>query len=280
MYLEAEILWSRVPYADEQAARYLHVYDRGGSYAAGLAGLEVGIGEAEHHPDGVVFDKRIPGYYRVRLVDQGDVRMPHPLYVTGSGRREDNTAWVSAPTVELAGGFDYPIEVCEAYTWPEHARVFTSWYEKLRDARTALDTDNVDEQVARDMVKAVYSQTIGMMGSHELWGGRKGYAPERRHAIVARARANLLRRVHQIGTSSRRWPVAINRDSIGYVSDDPDPVTAWPGDPRHFGRGLGQYKPERSGLLADHLPFLDGHGWKGKTRLTAVSEWNPDLGNR
>jgi hypothetical protein len=76
MFLEPDISWSRMPYAEERARRYLHVYDRGGSYAAGLAGLEVGIGAPVHHPDGVAFDKRVPGYYRVRLVEQGDVRMP------------------------------------------------------------------------------------------------------------------------------------------------------------------------------------------------------------
>ncbi len=102
--------------------------------------------------------------------------------------------------------------------WPEHARVFTSWYETLRDARTALDVDDVDAQVARQLVKDIYVRTIGMMGSHELHVGKRGYAPDRRHAIVAKARSNLLRRVHQIGTDTNRWPVAINNDSVAYVS--------------------------------------------------------------
>ena len=61
--------------------------------------------------------------------------------------------------------------------------------------------------------------------------------------------------------------MAVTADTVLYLSNDPDPVTAWPGKPAQLGRGLGQFKPEASGLLVDQLPHLTGRGYKGKELL-------------
>ena len=52
-----------------------------------------------------------------------------------------------------------------------------------------------------------------------------------------------------------------------YTSNEADPAAAWPGDQKNYGRGLGQYKYEKSGLLTDQLRFLTGHGYEGKSEL-------------
>jgi len=267
MSAENDVIWSRKPTEAERRRLYVHAYDRGGSYAAGVAGLELGIGAPTHHPEGLVFDKKLPGYWRVEVSDSGDWRMPHPL--NPRGRVGSQPVWVTTPTLQLAVEMGYEPPVLEAYTWAEHGRVLDGWYSRVRDARTTLDTDDVDAQAARDQLKVVYTRTIGALGSETFMRGREGYAPERRHHIIAKARSNMLRRIAQIGRDSDQWPVAVVTDTVLYVSDEPDPVLAWPGQTKHFGRGFGQFKAEASGLLVEQLPHLTGDGYRGKQHLGA-----------
>lgn len=261
--VEADLNWTRKPTAEELAEhQWVHAYDRSGSYLAGLAGLDLSVGAATHHPDGAPFDPKTPGYWRIEIPEGGDWRYPNPLDPLGNAA--GRVRWVTTPTLTLATELGYAPEVIEAYTWAEKARVFDSWYTRVRNARTALDTGDPDAHAAREQLKAIYTQTIGMIGSHQYMGGRKMYAPERRHAIIAKARSNIMRRVLQIGQDTGRWPVAIMTDTVIYTSADPDPVTAWPGDPDWLGRDLGRYKPEGTTTLAEHAKFLTGGQYRGK----------------
>ena len=193
--------------------------------------------------------------------------MPHLLDPVGN--REGRLRWCTTPALQFAIEQDLDLTVVEAYTWAEKLRILEPWYARMRDARTALDTADPEHQIVRDQIKVVYASTIGMMGSEAHLRGRPGYAPDRRHHIVAKARTNILRRIHQIGRDHDRWPVAVVADTIAYTSDQADPTAAWPGDPKHLGRGLGEYKPEGSAPLADHLEFLTGGRYRGKDHLTA-----------
>jgi hypothetical protein len=274
--LEQDLDWSRAPGQAERELRYVHAYDRGGSYAAGIAGLELGMGDPVHHPEGMAFDKKLPGYWRFEVPDDGDWRMPHPLNPRGS--LPAGPVWATTPSVQLAYELGYEVPILEAWVWPEHGRILDPWYERIRDARTALDVDDVDAQTARDLLKAVYTRSIGMMGSESWMRGRRGYAPDRRHHIVAKARANILRRIRQIGRDTDRWPVAVTADTVVYASDEADPITAWPGKPEQLSRGFGQFKHEASGLLVDQLRYLDGRRYRGKDDLD--HDWDPQAAER
>src|SRR3954465_3848303 len=61
--VELDISWGRPPIAEERPHRYVHAYDRSGSYLAGVSGLELGVGDPVHHPDGCVFQPKLPGYW-------------------------------------------------------------------------------------------------------------------------------------------------------------------------------------------------------------------------
>jgi hypothetical protein len=288
--LEDDLQWSRKPTAEERQHRFVHSIDRGGSHLGG-ASVELGIGPAQHYPDGREFDPKLPGYWRLEVGPAEDWRYPHPL-LTG-GATKPGLLWVTTPTLEYARELGYDLPVQEAYVWDQHLRVLDNWYKQMRDARTALDIDDQDAQCARDLVKTVYTRTIGQMGS-EFFMRRKvrdpktgettdawadGFAPHRRHHIIAKARANILRFVVATGTATGRWPVAIDNDTLLYTSDDPDPVSAYPGSRGGggkrdtWGRGIGQYKWEGSAVLADHLEFfehgtyLNRDGDSGKTAL-------------
>ena len=267
--VETDISWCRQPTPEElRAHQWVHAYDRSGSYLAGVAGLELGVGVPVHHAEGIGFQPRVPGYWRIEIPDAGDWRMPNPL--DPRGVNAGKTRWVTTPALEFAREQDYDPQILEAYTWPEHARILDPWYERVRDARTALDVDDLDAQVARDQLKAIYAPTIGMLGSKIYMAGRRGYAPDRRHLIIAKARTNILRRVAKIGQETDRWPVAIIADTVLYTSADPDPVASWPGGAQWLGRDLGKYKVEGSASLEQHLPHLTGGNYKGKDAIVAA----------
>lgn len=272
--IEADHNWVRMPSTEESRMRYVHAYDRGGSYAGAVAGLEMGIGEPELIEGEVQFDKKLPGYWLIDRETWEDWRVPHPLNLRADAN--DGQVWVTTPTMEIATEMGLTPTVNQAWVWRKHARVLDGWYNRIRDARTLLDTDDLDDQAARDQLKTVYTRLIGNFGSETLWRGRKGYAPERRHLIVAKARANLTRRFMQIGRDSGVWPLAVTADTLLYASDEPDPVKAWPGLEKSYGRGLGQFRWEASGLMSEHLPYLDpdfdemrNGRWQGKGMLTS-----------
>ena len=267
--LEADIDWQRTPNDEERTHQWDHAYDRGGSYLAGVSGLELGYGEPTYFAAGREFDKKLPGYWRIEMPAKAEWLIPNPI--DPRNRDEDITGrltWVTTQTLDVAAAFGYTFDVVEAYVWEQHGRILETWYERVRDARTALDTDDVNDQAARNLIKETYVRTLGLMASFEHHKDREGFAPERYHLIQARSRANIIRRVQKIGEETGRWPVAISKDTVIYTSNEADPIAAWPGDPQQLGRGLGQYKPEGSAPLADHLQYLTGHGrYDGKNAL-------------
>jgi hypothetical protein len=265
--LEADIEWHRTPTESEAGHQWVHAYDRGGSYLAGVSGLELGIGAPTYFPDGHDFDKRLPGYWRITMPAKGEWLTPNPI----DPRNRDITGqltWLTTPTLDVAISLGYDPEIHEAYVWEKHSRIYDTWYERIRDARTTLDTIDPDDQRARDLLKELYVRSLGLTASFEHHQGRPGFAPERYHFIQARAKANIIRRIQQIGADTGRWPVAVSKDTVLYTSDESDPIAAWPGKPEHFGRGLGQYKYEGTAPLAEHLKFLTGEGrYEGKGSL-------------
>lgn len=268
--LELDINWHRQPTEEELQHRFVHAYDRGGSYLAGVSGCELGVGEPTFHANGTAFDRKVPGYWKVTLPERAEWLVPNPLDPLN---RDQNIAgresWVSTPTLELAIEWGYEFDILEAWTWDTHTRLLDTWYERIRDARTTLDVGGDDDaQAARNLLKEVYVRSLGLMASFEHHEGKPGFAPERYHAIQARARANILRRVKKIGDDTGRWPVAITRDTVLYTSPLNEPDDAWPGDKRNYGRGLGQFKYEGSADLQSHLQFLTGKGrYEGKSHL-------------
>lgn len=272
--IERDFNWSRTPGEDELNLKYVHAYDRGGSYVAGIAGTELPIGDPEHHEGGIPFDPKLPGYWLIDIPEPGDWRFP---YLLNPGRYDiSEPRWVTTPRLERAIALGYNPEILEAVVWPQHGRVLLGWYERLRDAQTSLDTDDTDDRAARSQAKVIRTHGIGIIGSAEYLKGKTGYDPAKRFHVMAKANANIIYRIHQIGQDTGRWPLAVITDTVLYASDDPNPDTAWPGKPAQYGRNFGQYKPERSGFLVDQLKYLTGGDYKGKAHLTEVDQWRLD----
>ncbi|MEV6774412.1 telomere-binding protein [Nocardia sp. NPDC051030] len=293
--LEPEIAWSRTLTDAEAKRLFVHCYDRGGSHLAAYSGLILPIGSPDHFPDGCEFNASLPGYWRVEVTAAGDLRYPHPLL-----RRCESAPkqiWTTTPSLEFARDLGHEPEIVEAYLWKQKGKVLVPYYDRLRLARTALDIDDVDAQLARDLAKTVYTRTGGMMGSGTFMVDKKnsadeevrfkeGYKPEWRHHWIAKACANTLRAVVATGNKTGEYPVAMVDDTIVYVSDNPDPVAAWPGDPEKYGRGLGQFKWEGSARLADYKheesgrSYFSGRPYTGKAKEELTKQWDPVNGVR
>lgn len=277
--IERDFNWTRTLTSEEQKCRYVHAYDRGGSYPAAIAGLELPIGEPIHYPDGSVFEDpeqlaqliKAPGLVTIIVPEPKDWRVPFLLNPAGlqfTSPKQTTTARL-AQAVEQG----YTPTIVEAYSWPNHGRVLIGFYERVRDASLTLDTDDPDEQAARNQSKVVRSVAIGLMGSDQNLKGKTGYDPMKRLSIIGKASANIAYRIDQILQATDRSPVAVEKDTVLYVSDDPDPKSAWPGGPKTWGRGFGQYKHEGSALLAEHAEYLNGSHYKGKAALLDPDEW-------
>lgn len=277
--VERDFNWTRTPTADELKSRFVHAYDRGGSYPAAIAGLELPIGDPIHYPDGAVFEDiealqqllAAPGLVTINVPEPAEWRVPFLL--NPAGLQFTTPKPVTTARLQQAVKLGYHPTVVEAYSWPNHGRVLRGFYERVRDASTVLDTDDPDAQAARDQSKVVRSVGIGLMGSDEHMKNKTGYDPMKRLSIIGKATANIAYRLDQIGRTTRRWPVAAEKDTVLYVSDNPDPEAAWPGGHKTWGRGFGQYKHEGSALLAEHLEYLNGGSYTGKPALLDPDEW-------
>lgn len=271
--LNIDLNWQRPLDGAEKTHRWVHAFDRGGSYLAAAAGLDLPIGEPTLHPEGIAFTQqtKLPGYWKITAPSEpGMWCIPNPIAPQGrSGPAfPSSQLWVTTPTMELMAELGVELEVHEAYLWHEKGRLLGTWQERARDARSSLDTSDPDDQYARDLLKKVYVAGLGITASEDHRGGKLGYAPVRYHHVMAKASANILRRVMQVGSDTGRWPVAIEKDTVVYTSDEIDATTAWPGKPAHYGRGLGQFKYEGSAPLETHARFLTGTGpYEGKSDL-------------
>jgi hypothetical protein len=272
-HAETDLDWQRTLTPDEQQHSWVHAFDRGGSYLAAVAGLEVGIGSPTHHPEPLPFTK-LPGYWNITIPEDGHWLTPNlfsPRGVTGQ-TTPGSRIWVATPTMELAAELGVEPEIHEAYLWHEKGRIFDTWQKRMREARQLLDTDSPNDQIARDLLKKVYVSGLGIMASDLHRNGRLGYAPHRYDHIIAKARANILRRVFQIGRDTGRWPVAISKDTLVYTSPDLDAEASWPGKPEHYGRGLGSFKYEGSAPLDEHAKYFTGQArpYEGKNDLSEI----------
>ncbi|MEA5457317.1 CHC2 zinc finger domain-containing protein [Sinomonas sp. JGH33] len=256
--------WSRKPTEDEAGHEFVHVWDRGASYLA-AADTTFGIGPATHIDGPTKFDRKTPGYWLVDVPERAE--WLYPSIFNPAGVHIAGPKWYVTETLAFAEELGYEIRPLEAWIWNQSGRIFSAWAKRIIDARTALDTPDRDEQAARDIVKNLYVRTLGMMGSHDHHAGRTAYAPERYDMIKGRAGANILRRIVKIGEDFGRWPVAVWTDAIAYTSSDPDPVTAWPGDPKHLGRGAGQYKHLGFARISEIGKFLTGRGFEKEAAM-------------
>jgi len=238
-----EVSWLRTLAPAERGKAYLHSYDKNAQWLSAAGVVELGLSGIEERRDSagkLSFDKKLPGYWLARIA--------------GAEER-----WVCTPTVAWAVERDQAVSITEAHVWTEHSRAMETWYERLRGARTALYADPTPAgRLALSALKYTYSLTIS--GFNSAWQRERRsplYRPDWRHAILAQANANLSRALHKMDRDGYT-PVAVHKDAVYLVSDEPDPVTACPPSVT-LGTGLGHFKVQDAAVpLETVLPAFDG----------------------
>lgn len=252
--VETDFSWWRTWDAlldQEKACQYVHLYDRGKSYLAPWRNVDLGVEGLQHTAgeearwDGT----EKPGYYLVDAWTWDDWSRPDPA-AWNSARMAGGRIWVTSITLSMLAAHGVTPKVHEAYTWARTARYLEAAGKSLSDAVKAT---NVDPAVL-GTIKTLYTITTGKLGeidhrdNHHLW------RPDWRHHIIARARAGILSTIDDVRQRSGAIPIVVDRDAVGFVSDDPDPISAWPGNPDKLGTSTGAWKPMGSADLATWGP--------------------------
>jgi len=238
-----ELSWLRTLSPPERGKAYLHSYDKNAQWLSAAGVVELGLSgiEERRDPDGKLpFDKKLPGYWLARIA--------------GAEER-----WACTPTVAWALERGQAVAITQAYIWTTHSRAMETWYERLRGARTALYADETPAgRLALGALKYTYALTISSFNS--AWQRDKRsplYRPDWRHLIIAQANANLSRALHKMDRDGYT-PVAVHKDAVYLVSDEPDPIKACPPSVT-LGTGLGHFKVQDAAIpLARVLPAFDG----------------------
>ena len=248
---EVPLTWTRRLTADELERKWLVGFDKHAAYLGVLGSLELGIGDPQQHvwsdwrANRFAEINKSPGYWRVRCTwPPPDPGRPDPLGRDRSSRkRSPGGFWVTTPTLELALEAGLEVEVLESWTWTVHRRLLRPFGDRCHTARKSLTQATVGgcgvdgpcqhciANEALGSVKAVYGATLGgflarivdrKREPHPPW-----YRPDWRHAIIAKARANLWRNFYLArwspdGTEppAQLAPVGIFNDAVYFATDE------------------------------------------------------------
>jgi len=237
-----ELSYVRTLTPPEQGRAYLHSYDKNAQWLSAAGVVELGLSGIEERRDTagtVAFDRKLPGYWLARI--------------DGAAER-----WCCTPTLTLAHERGRAVAISRAHVWTEHSRALESWYERLRGARPALQGDATPAgRLALGALKLTYSLTVSSFNGAWLRDRCSPlYRPDWRHAVISQANANMERALHKMEADGHR-PVAVHKDAIYLVSDEPDPVAACPPSIT-LGAGLGHFKAQDTVPLKAVLPVLAG----------------------
>ncbi len=238
------------------ASGWIHAYDLNAQYLAACSSLELGFGDVAHERPNTAApapERLGPGYYRAAIEPPDELVLP---FKTGAGAYH----WYPAPALELARELRLEVRILEAYTYAESHRWLAPWYERLRDTRAALAAaEGPAALLALGAVKATYTWSLGRLAGGWLEPGDATFRPDWRHAIIARARANMHRHLVRVYRTSRAVPVGRNADAVLYASDLADPIAAAAQLGLELSAQLGKWKPAGSLSASDARKAAAGH---------------------
>lgn len=241
--------------AEEQGQRYVHAWDRNASYLTPWQSIDLGVEDLQHRTgEAARWDgKEKPGYYLVDDWEWPFWGLPAPAGAKVSGGR----VWVTVHTLKQLAMVGIEPAVHESFTWGVSTRYLEGPGRSLSQARTALQAAAGDDQDAAAVLRAVkmlYAATVGKLAERDHSEDYHLWRPDWQDHIISATKTQILRVVHQIQEATGASPLVVDRDAVFYASDDPDPATAWPGDPAKLGTKIGAWKPAYSAELTTWGP--------------------------
>lgn len=240
---------------------YAHVFDRRRSYLASAGNAILGTGEATHHPEGVDFDPKVAGFYRLAPLETQPLPwLPGFDALNPSGAPAGVSGWIPSSRVTFLLEHGVPVEILEAYTWPaENSRPqLKQWQATLKAAGDELDRlahagdPHAQALTSAGVFKGVYAHGIGSLAQtydRDPLEGAPRYYPHWRAEIVGYHTTNTLRAVARIHTNhpDQPAPVAIgDTDAVVYLGTSTDPADVWPGTGTDAltNPALGKFRPK------------------------------------
>lgn len=217
---------------------YEHGYDVNLQFLAGMNGADLPFDHLTWR-GGDQFDGR-PGWWKFTVPAWNEPRLPHPV---GGDAQPGDVVWRTTPRVNLLvelaqryGIMEYPT-FHESWTCERHGRLLRPFAEKIRDAITESAYHDVrSAPIISRMARATYKEGWGMLASE----GSRVRRHDWHQITAALAHSNQWRRMWQAALKGR-WPVEVDKDTVWYRSEDPDPVSAKP-ESIPLGTNLGTWK--------------------------------------
>lgn len=239
--LDAAPSYSRALSALEARRKYIHLYDANAAYLAAARYFSWPCGEPSHTE---AWDEKARGLWRVS-VRRLARNLPTPIQVGG---------WHETASVRAALFLGHEITVHEGHVYRERHEAGRQWADALWSARVELAAPGLE--LARDAIKAMYTTAIGRFEME----GNAAYGPNRWHRPLwgIGIRAENARRVWwRYGelTSAGLAPFLAHIDTIGIVSDEPDPMLAAPALTDRA-TGLGGYKHDSTARITPEIAAL------------------------
>lgn len=237
---------------NEKQATWVHAYDHRSHFLNPWNSTDLGV-EGLTHLEGTLArwdGTEKPAYFRVSRWDWPDWSMPDPG-TAGYAIIED-TIWVTAHTLrqmeKITPGITDTLTFHEAYTWNVQARYLSGAGKLMAQAR------NTAPNHIADTVKSMYAAGTQKLASTEARPNYHLFRPDWRDMIIGASRTAIVATLLDARERAGALPLVVDRDTIIYASNDPDPATAWPGNPNKYGSASGGWRAIATAPLAEWGP--------------------------
>jgi hypothetical protein len=263
---------------EERGRAWVHGYDRKGSYLGVWERLELGLEGLRHREgeDAAWPGNEKPGFFLVDEWQWPEWGLPDPAGAARA-RVEDghggHLRWVTSHTLRQLKAHDIEPAVHESWTWD----VTGSYLEqaaKIIKGALSRSSQNPAEGWMRPIIKQVYTRTGGKFAAHRTNSANHLHRPDWWYHIVAASRTAILYQLTKAFERSGELPVAVDHDAVFFVSDEPDPAKAWPGDPKKLADvRMGDWRPIGSARLEEWGPkhLVDNVGFTGAAKPAGKS---------
>jgi replicative DNA helicase len=222
--------------------RWLHMFDVNKAFASAAA-LDLAVGDYRHHTAPELPKYLLPGDYRIRtdLTHLGTPAGQRPTLGRThlvKGSRTTIEAWVRSPLVTELRERGASFEVTEAWIADDKRRILADPMKRITDAIDALKATSTAkgdaESIAAGILKGAYAAWVNGDIQSDYRGERAietdaWYRPD----ISADVKSSMLfRKGRLLLKASQEQPIHViadETDAVILLSDNPDPMTAFPG---------------------------------------------------